>query len=144
MPAIQTRGNKVGNFLKKEMWPEEFYCREYVTLTYASLAKNEPGEVVYKANDAATKYLAMPAAVDPATANIAIVVDPDIDDKVAADLALGSPTGDVKVAVLVKGPAVVRKGGLSMADATDAADAYAVLEANGVQFAEFYSTSGQA
>lgn len=144
MGAIQTRKNKVGNFLKKEMWPEEYYCREYATITYADLALNEAGEVVYKANDAATKYVAVPAAVDPATANIAIVVDEEIEDLIAADQALDTPTGDIKVAVLTRGPAVIRKGGLSMADATDAADAYAVLEANGVQFAELFSTRAQS
>lgn len=144
MPAIQTRKNKVGNFLKKELWSDQYYCRVDATLTYADLGKQEAGEIVYKANDAATKYVAAPAAIDPATANIAIVVDDEIDDKIAEDLALDTPTGDIKVAVLTRGPAVVRKGGLSIADDTDIADAYAVLEANGVMLVDYFSTSSQA
>ena len=110
MAAVQTRKNKVGNFLKKELWPEEFFCREQGTVTYAGLGAEEAGEIVYKANAAATEWIAVPAAVDPATALIGVIVDSEIDDKIDADKALQTPTGDVTgVAILTKGPAVLRK-----------------------------------
>lgn len=143
MAAVQTRENKVGNFLKKELWPEEYYCREDGVVTYSGLGKQEAGEIVYKASSAATKWVAAPAAIDPATALIGIVVDDEIGDKIAADVA-GGATGDVNVAVLIKGPAVVRKGGLSIADATDIADAYAVLDANGINLVDYFSTASQS
>lgn len=144
MAAVQTRKNKVGNFLKKEFWPEDFYCRKSATITYAGLAKREPGEVVYKANDAASAYVAVPAAITLGTANIAIIVDENIDDLIAADLALGSPTGSVTATVMYRGPAVVRKGGLSFADATDIADAWATLEAKGIKVVDYFSTYSQS
>jgi hypothetical protein len=144
MPAIQTRENKVGNWLKKELWVDEMYCRKQVLLTYANLAKNETGEVIFNTGNVAAKWITMPAAVDPAADGIAIVFDPEITEKVAADLALGSPTGDVSVSVLYRGPAVVRDGGLSMADVTDKADAVAVLVANGVDVVTSFSFNSQA
>lgn len=144
MAAVQTRKNKVGNFLKGEFWPEEFYCRKSATITYAGLEKYEAGEVVYKANDAASAYLAVPAAITLGTANIAIIVDENFDQLVADDLALNSPVGSVTATVMFRGPAVVRKGGLSYADGTDIADAWATLEANGIKLVDLYSTASQS
>lgn len=144
MAAVQTRKNKVGNFLKKEFWPEDFYCRKSATITYAGLAKREPGEVVYKVNEAASAYSAMPSAIVLGTAQVAIIVDEYIDDLIAADLALGSPTGSVTATVMYKGPAVVRKGGLSYADATDIADVWTTLQTNGIKLVDYFSTSAQS
>ena len=143
MAAVQTRKNKVGNFLKKEFWPEDFYCRKSATITYAGLAKREPGEVVYKVNDAASAYSAVPSAIVLGTANIAIIVDENIDDLIAADVA-GAATGSVTATVMYRGPAVVRKGGLSVADLTDIADVWATLTANGIKLVDYYSTASQS
>lgn len=143
MGAIQTTPNKVGNFVKKEFWPDEMWCREYITVTYTGITKQEPGEIVYKATAAATEYLAVPSIVDVANGKVAIVIDPDFADLVAADLALGSPTGDVKVVALVQGPAVIRRGGLSMADATDATDVYTMLANQDFKLVTSFSVAKQ-
>lgn len=137
MPAIFTRGNKVSNFLKKEFWPEEFYCRKSVTVTKAGLSNTvSPGEVVHLDTG---KYVACPAALLPGTDELAIIVDSEWDEKLAA--ATGADVENV--AVLVKGPCVLRKGGLVLADETDITDAYTILEAQGFTLADKFSVLNQ-
>lgn len=142
MAAVQTRKNKVGNFLKKEFWPEEHYCREVVTVTYAGLNKVAPGEIVWLGTTGSA-YAAVPASISTAH-SVGIIVDEYFDDKVAADLELGSPVGSVSTTILKRGPAVVRKGGLSVANATDIADVYTVLENNDILLVDFVSTYSQS
>lgn len=143
MAAVQTRKNKVGNFLKKEFWPEENYCREVVSVTYAGLGKVEPGEIVWKGSTGSA-YAAVPASVSTTLHTVGIIVDETFDDKVAADLQLGSPTGSVSTTILKKGPAVVRKGGLSVANATDIADVYTILKNNDILLVDYFSTASQS
>lgn len=146
MAAIQTRPNKVGNFVKKEQWPEEHWCREEITVTYAGIdgVNREPGQIVYKATAAATEYLAVPAVVDVALGKVAVIIDNDFENLIKADEALGVPTGDVKVAAMVRGDAILRKGGLTMADVTDAADVYTMLENQGFKLADKFSLKSQS
>lgn len=138
MAAIFTRGNKVSNFLKKEFWPEEFYCRKNVTITKAGLSNtNQAGEVVHLV---AGKYVACPAALLPGTDELAVIVDSEWDNKL-----LASTGADIEgVAVLVKGPCVLRKGGLVLADETDIVDAYTILEAQGFTLADNFSIANQS
>lgn len=137
MAAEQVRLNKVGNVVKKELWPEEFYCRELITLTYAGLGKQEVGEIVVDPAASGT-YAAAGAAIDPAADLVAVVIDPTIEELIAADIA-GPATGTVDVVAIVNGPATLRKGALSIADDTDVADAYAVLVANRIKLVDFFS-----
>lgn len=144
MAAIQTRPNKVGNFVKKEFWTDEMWCRKAITVTYAGITNLAPGEVVYKATAAAAKYVAVPTAVDVALGKVAVIIDNDFANLVAEDLALGSPTGDVSLVALVRGPAVLRRGGLTMADATDATDVYTMLENQDFSVAANFSIATQS
>lgn len=143
MAAIQTRGNKIGNFVKKEFWTDEMWCREKITVTYADIDR-ENGQIVYKATAGATKFVAVPSSVDVALGKVAIIIDNEIENAINADLALGSPTGDVEVTALVRGPAVIRKGGLSMADATDATDVYTMLDNQDFKLVNTFSPKSQA
>jgi hypothetical protein len=146
MAAIQTRPNKVGNFVKKEQWPEEHWCRDEITVTYTGIdgTDREPGQIVYKATAGATEYLAVPATVDVANGKVAVIIDNDFENLIKADEALGVPTGDVKVAAMVRGDAILRKGGLSMADETDATDVYTMLENQGFKLADKFSLKSQS
>lgn len=113
MPRIAIRGNKTGNFLKKELWPEEFHCREMITVTRAGLINTlSPGEIVYDA-DKTGAFGVVPdgALVNAATGRCAVIVDQNIEDIIAASAAASTAT--FTVAALVKGPCVLRKGGLS-------------------------------
>jgi len=143
MAAIQTSPNKVGNFVKKEFWTDEMWCREVVTITYAGITAQEPGEIVYKATAGAAKYVAVPASVDVALGKVAIVIDPEFSNLVAEDVA-GAATGDVTVVALVRGPAVIRRGGLTMADATDATDVYSMLDAQDFKLVTSFSIAKQS
>jgi hypothetical protein len=146
MAAIQTRPYKIGNFVKKEFWTDEMWCREAITITYAGItaANRVNGQIVYKATAGATKYVAMPATVDVALGKVAIVIDNEFENLVKADEALGSPTGDVVVTALVRGQAVIRRGGLTMVDATDATDVYTMLDNQYFKLVTSFSPIGQA
>lgn len=132
MALIQTRLNKVGNVLVHEYKPDRRYCRQEVTLTYATAgaADMEVGEVVIEDGG---KYRELAAGDDPsiASATLNIVIDDQIEEKVAADLALGSPTGDVTVATMYRGPAGVKLVGLNFGGAAQAG-VIANLEAVGI------------
>lgn len=137
MAAIFTSATKVSNFLKKEFWAESFYCRKNVTVTKTGLVNTDaPGEIVLLS---AGKYVQLPSVLTVGTDELAIIVDSEWDDKLAA--AAGADVVDV--AVLVRGPAELRKGGLAAADVTDIADAYAILELQGFQLADSYSPTRQ-
>jgi len=146
MSAIFTRGNKVSNFLKKEFWPDVFHCRKNVTLTIAGLGRTDgPGEVVQLS---AGKYVVLDADVGAAgvgagvgTDVLAIIVDSEIDNKILA--ATEAAETDITVAVLYRGPCEIRKGGLQLTPDTDAADVYAILEAQGFTLADNFSVSNQ-
>lgn len=144
MAAIQTRGNKIGNFVKKELWTDEMWCREEITVTYVGITNKENGEIVYKATAGASKYVAVPASVDVSLGKVAIIIDNEFGNLIAEDLALDTPTGDVKVTALVRGQAVIRKGGLTMADATDATDVYAMLDNQNFKLVNSFSPKSQA
>lgn len=132
MPLIQTRLNKVGNVLVHEYKADRRYCRQNVTLTYATAGADdmEVGEVLVLDTG---KYRELVAG-DNATIStevLAILIDDQIEEKIAADLALASPTGDVTVATLYRGPAAVKQVGLNTGAATEAG-VFANLEAAGI------------
>ena len=147
MANIFERGNKVSNFLKKEFWPEVFHCRKAVTVTLAGTTELSPGEVLQLVGG---KYVVVDADMGAAgvdggvgTDVLAVVVDSDWDLKRAA--AVKASEADVlNVAVLFRGPCELRKGGLILADATDSADVYAILEKQGFTLADNFSFAKQS
>jgi len=149
MAAIETRPARVSNVLKKELWPEEFYCRKVISLTYADIGATPENGLVVVDDGATGTYAAIPvdatalAATDP----VAIVLDPELSEKIAADVALGTPLNVVAVGALVKGPATVRVGGLSygaLVDGTGNIDiAKASLETSGINIATHFSVNTQ-
>jgi len=142
MAAVLTRANKVGNVVKKEFWPDEMWCRKEVTLTYANLSANAPGEVIFNAGNVAAKWVTMPAAV-ALTDGIAIIIDQEIADNIQKDID-GAATGDVTTVVMYRGPSVVRSGALTYADATDIVDIKAVLAASNIELVDMFSVATQS
>lgn len=144
MAAIETRGNKVSNFLKKEMWPEEFYCRELITVTRSGLQNvNSPGELVYDA-DQTGAFAFVPDGVLTAggTGRVAVIVDQNIEDIIAAAAAASEAT--ITVAALVKGPCVLRKGGLSYAASITFSEVEELLKYQGFTLATKFSVTAQS
>ncbi len=95
---------KVGNVLKHEQAPEQRYCRD--VLTIADTTGMAVGTVLI---DGAIVNATTLAAFDPATQSIVVAIDETMYD----DRANSITTGDY--AVLARGAAVVRMGGLRYA-----------------------------
>lgn len=121
-----TEAKRLSNVVKQELWPEAGYNRAVVTVNDAA-ATLVPGTVLGKVTATGKYKVAVQTAVDGSEVADAIVM---VEQTIPA-------TTDTKVLVLVKGPAVVSKGGLVL-DATYNLDAeknavYAALEAKGIQ-----------
>jgi len=99
-----TEAKRLSNVVKQELWPESGYTRAVLTVTGTDIV---PGTLL----------------------------DADGVAAVAADvvgIAMQEASGtNVKVLALVKGPAIVSKGGIVLG-ACVAADVYAALEAKGI------------
>jgi hypothetical protein len=126
MPLIATDTPRLSNVVKQELWPESGYNRLVVTVNDAAQTL-VPGTVLGKVTASGKYKVAVQTAVDGSEVADAIVME---EKAIAA-------TTDTKVLVLVKGPAVVSKGGLVL-DASYNLDAeknavYAALEAKGIQ-----------
>lgn len=106
----------LGNVLKHEYAAEQRYCRD--VLTIANTTGMVVGTVLI---DGAIATAALAAAFNPATQSIVIVADETMYD----DRANGVTAGDY--AVLARGAAVVRQGGLVTADINTEAE-FADLE----------------
>ena len=139
MPRILENINHVGNFIIREFWTDRNYTRQDVTvLADTAGAKNmEVGAVLYQ-NDKAGNYIEIDDAFDAALDNIAILVDERVGDQIILDdtgpsaaKAWGTAGTTATLAVMVKGPALVRQGGLFFggAAAGTITNAVAALEA---------------
>jgi len=138
MPAIQTRLNKVGNFLKKELWPAEGYCRTNspVDITASNPNTNgvnelEVGSVLeWKTNH----YGELTDTAFTLTSDLVILVDDQVEE---IGTTIGDAT-DTPLALMDKGPAQIRTGGLTFGVASAANIDLAILnlEAKGVQFVD--------
>lgn len=125
MPLIATEAKRLSNVVKQELFPESAYCRVMVTYN-GTAATLLPGTVLGKVTTGGKYKIAVQTATDGSEVADAIVT---AEQTVAA-------TTDTKVAVLVRGPAIVSKAGLIL-DATYNLDAelaavYAALEAKGI------------
>lgn len=126
MPVIAQEAKRLSNVVKKELFPEDGYCRQVVTVNEAAAKSYVPGTVLGKVTDGGKYKIAVQTAEDGSQTADAIVIG---EHTIAA-------TTDTKVLVLIKGPAIVSKAGLVL-DATYNLDAekaavYAALEAKGI------------
>lgn len=127
MTLIATENKRLSNVVKQELWPDAAFCRAVVTVNEGSVKTYVPGTVLGKVTATGKYKIAVQTAVDGSEVADAIVMG---EHSIAA-------TTDTSVLVLIKGPAVVSKGGLVL-DATYDLDAeknavYAALEAKNVQ-----------
>lgn len=126
MTVIATEAKRLSNVLKKELFPEDGYCRLVVTVNEAAAKSYVPGTVLGKVTADGKYKIAVQTASDGSQVADAIVIG---EHTIAANT-------DTKVLVLVKGPAIVSKAGLVL-DATYNLDAekaavYAALEAKDI------------
>lgn len=127
MPLIATDTKRLSNVVKQELWPDSAYCRALVTVNEAAAKEYVPGTVLGKVTASGKYKIAVQNAADGSQTADAIVME---KYTIAA-------TTDTKVLVLIKGPAVIGKGGLVLDASYDLQaekDAvYAALEAKGIQ-----------
>jgi hypothetical protein len=126
MPVIATAALTISNVVKQELWPETGYTRLVVTANEAAAKSYVPGTVLGKVTAGGKYKIAVQTASDGSQVADAIVLE---------EVSVAAAT-DTKVLVLVKGPAIVSKGGMIL-DATFNDDAkknaaYAALEAKGI------------
>lgn len=112
--ADATRQPKLGDVVKKELWPEVNYCRDTGTVSVTS-------DVVVGTclELSGSTYIEVVSGTESDTA--AILIDKDVYNYSSGD----TPT----LGLLVKGPAVVAENALSMADSATEADVITALEA---------------
>lgn len=123
--SIGTRGPKLGNLVKQELWSHLGYCREDVIANEAADATYEIGTVLGKVTATGKYVISKSDAVDGSEVPVAIVVE-------KASLTAAT---DVTVVVFVRGPLSVAKGALIL-DATwtgSEQDVYDAFEALGIQ-----------
>ena len=125
MAALQTFPKVLGAVLKKELWPEEAYCRAVLTVDIANLAVVIGTTVV---DDGATgTYAQVPAnaTVIVASDPVAIIIDPELSEKIGT-----ATTGTFSLICLVKGPSVVASGLLTFVGTDAATDTPAEIATN--------------
>lgn len=127
MPLIANDTKRLSNVVKQELWPDAAYCRAVVTVNEATAKSYVPGTVLGKVTASGKYKIAVQTASDGSQVADAIVMD---------NYSIAGST-DTKVLVLIKGPAVIGKGGLVLDASYDLQaekDAvYAALEAKGIQ-----------
>ena len=122
-----TESFRVSNVIKKELWPDDAWCRLVVTVNEAAAKSYVSGTVLGKVTATGKYKISVQTASDGSQVADAIVM---FEQSIAI-------TTDTKVLVLIKGPAVVSKTGLIL-DATYDNDTkknvvYATFEAKGIQ-----------
>ncbi len=127
MPLISTEKAGFSNVVKQELWPDAAYCRAVVTVNEATAKNYQAGTVLGKVTAGGKYKIAVQSAADGSQVADAIVL---------GEVAVAAAT-DTKVLVLIKGPAIVGKGGLVLDASYDLQaekDAvYAAFEAKGIQ-----------
>jgi hypothetical protein len=122
-----TEAFRVSNVIKKELWPDDAWCRLVVTVNEAAAKAYVSGTVLGKVTATGKYKISVQTASDGSQVADAIVM---FEQAIAI-------TTDTKVLVLIKGPAVVSKTGLVL-DTTYDNDTkknvvYASFEAKGIQ-----------
>lgn len=123
--SLGTRGPKLGNLIKQELWSHLGYCRKTVVANEAADATYEIGTVLGEITASGKYIVSKSDAVDGSQTPAAIVVE-------KASLTAAT---DANVVVLVRGPASVADDALIL-DATwtgTEQDVYDAFEALGIQ-----------
>lgn len=133
MPVISTYDKTVSNWLKREFWAREGYCRKEVTINEAAETELKTGTVLGKVTADGKYKVAVETAVDGSEVADAIFLG--YGTEVEPTVTVPATT-DTKIIVLIKGPAVVGDQELIL-DATFDNDAkvqaaYDALEAKGI------------
>lgn len=138
MPKITSTVNRVSNFVIKEQWLDRNWCRDAVavdltgvpelceTVQGAPLA--QVGVVVYEDADALGTWVLMDATYVAGTDKIGVIVDDRLGDDAMYDITNGQQVVNVEkgttdvteLAVIVKGDAMVRLGGMIYPSAQEA------------------------
>lgn len=133
MPVISTFDKTVSNWLKREFWAREGYCRKEVTINEASETELKTGTVLGKVTADGKYKVSVQDAVDGSENADAIFIGygPEVEPTVTVPAAT-----DTKIIVLIQGPAIVGKRELIF-DASYDLDAekqaaYDLLEAKGI------------
>jgi hypothetical protein len=105
MVAVLTRGKKIGNVLKKELWADAGWARK--TLTVTVTADTIVGSVLEETSVGGKGTLVVTATAANASAVLI--------DETVYDLAVG----DHDLVVLYAGPSIVAKNGLAYGVATE-------------------------
>lgn len=126
MTLIAKENPRLTNWLKREQWAEQGFCRLAVTANEASETVYKSGTVLGKVTADGKYKVSVQDAVDGSEVADAIVIE---------EVTVPAAT-DTTVLVLVKGPAIVADGGLIL-DASYDLDAekqaaYDALEAKNI------------
>jgi hypothetical protein len=122
MAAVLTRGKKIGNVLKKELWADAGWCRKTIEVTVT--AAMQVGTVL----ELTTSAVLGTEVVTATAANaVCILIDERIYDYDAADTP--------ELVVLYAGPSIVAKNALAYGVITSGAEttAEAALTALGMK-----------
>lgn len=137
MPVISNKTMTAKNWLKREFWIEAGFCRKEVTINEAAETVLSTGTVLGKVTADGKYKVSVETAVDGSEVADAIFLGygTEFEEEVTVPA-----TTDTKIVVLVKGPAVVGKGGLildsSYDNDTKKQAAYDALEAKNINVDE--------
>lgn len=138
MPIVSTKTKTLGNWLKREFWIEEGFCRKVVTIN-GPAATLVTGTVLGKVTADGKYKVAIETAVDGSEDADAIFIGAVVSMEATATIPLNT---DTEILVLIKGAAIVGTGGLIL-DATYDNDTkvqvvYAALEAKDINVDESF------
>ena len=138
MPIVSTKDKTAGNWLKREFWVEEGFCRKVVTINGPATTLLT-GTVLCKVTADGKYKVAIQTAVDGSEVADAIFIGAVNSMEATADIPA---TTDTEILVLIKGAAIVGTSGLVL-DATYDLDAekaavYAALEAKDINVDESF------
>lgn len=126
MTLIASENPRLTNWLKREFWAEQGFCRLAVTANEASETTYKSGTVLGKVTADGKYKVSVETAVDGSETAAAVVIE---------EVTVPAAT-DTTVLVLVKGPAIVADGGLildaSYNDDVKKQAAYDALEAKDI------------
>lgn len=137
MPVISTKTKTAKNWLKREFWIEEGFCRKEVTINQAAETVLKTGTVLGKVTADGKYKVSVETAIDGSQTADAIFLG--YGTEFAEEVTVAAAT-DTKIVVLIKGPAVVAKGNLildaSYNNDTKKQVAYDALEAKDINVDE--------
>jgi hypothetical protein len=126
MPIVSTKDKTAGNWLKREFWIEEGFCRKVVTMNDVAQTL-ATGTVLGKVTADGKYKTAVETAVDGSEVADAIFIAAVVSMEATAEIPA---TTDTEILVLIKGAAIVGTRGLVLdASYDDDAKVQAVYDA---------------